>query len=76
MESEMLHYYAAQGMVSLFVIFYFIPTIVAAIRDVKALGQVTVVNLFLGWTFIGWVVALTMAYREKKEKLNENRADK
>src|SRR5215831_7041668 len=42
---------------------YFIPTIVAFIRKVPNMGSVVVINLFLGWTFIGWVVALAMAAR-------------
>ena len=42
---------------------YWFPTIMAFMRHVPARGQVLVVNLFLGWTFIGWVVALVMALR-------------
>jgi len=42
---------------------YFIPTIVGAIRKVPNIGSVAVVNFFLGWTFIGWVVALAMSAR-------------
>jgi Superinfection immunity protein len=45
------------------VAFYFIPTIVGAIRQVPNIGSVIVINFFLGWTFIGWVVALAMAAR-------------
>jgi len=40
---------------------YFLPTIVAANRHHHNLGAIAVVNIFLGWTFIGWVVALAMA---------------
>jgi Superinfection immunity protein len=40
---------------------YWIPTIVAAGRHTRNLGSVVVVNLFAGWTFVGWVVALAMA---------------
>ena len=29
----------------------------------RARARSSVVNLFLGWTFIGWVVALAMAAR-------------
>jgi T4 superinfection immunity protein len=39
---------------------YFVPTLVAVSRS-KRVGPVIVVNLFLGWTLIGWVVALAMA---------------
>jgi hypothetical protein len=42
---------------------YFLPTIIAGIRKVPNLGSVLVVNFFLGWTFIAWVVALAMAAR-------------
>jgi hypothetical protein len=40
---------------------YFLPTVIAAVRNAKHLGAVIVVNVFLGWTFIGWVVALAIA---------------
>jgi len=42
---------------------YFAPTIIAMIRSVPNRWSVAVVNFFLGWTFIGWVVALAMAAR-------------
>ncbi len=47
---------------------YFLPTIVAASRHVTNVGSVAVINLFLGWTFIGWVVALAMAARSAKTR--------
>jgi len=40
---------------------YFTPTIVAAIRHKRNLVAILVLNLFLGWTFIGWIVALIWA---------------
>jgi hypothetical protein len=49
----------AGGVVGL--VLYFLPTMIAWYRDSPVAGSVTVVNLFLGWTFIGWVVALAMA---------------
>ncbi|MFD7431959.1 superinfection immunity protein [Streptomyces sp. NPDC059818] len=42
---------------------YFVPTIVAFTRGVPNKGSVLVVNLFLGWTLVGWVVSLAMAAR-------------
>lgn len=45
---------------------YFLPTIVAVARKVTHQGSVVVINLFLGWTFIGWVVALAMACRTNR----------
>lgn len=47
----------------LIVAVYFLPTIVAVARKVSSVGSIVVVNLFLGWTLIGWVVALAMAAR-------------
>jgi hypothetical protein len=44
---------------------YFVPTIVAMIRGVPNTGSVAVINIFLGWTFLGWVVALAMAMRSR-----------
>jgi hypothetical protein len=42
---------------------YFLPTVVAFSRRVVNRGSVAVINVFLGWTFIGWVIALAMALR-------------
>ncbi len=42
---------------------YFVPTIIAYIRKVPNIGSVVVINLFLGWTLLGWIVALAMAAR-------------
>jgi hypothetical protein len=44
---------------------YFLPTIVAIARKVPNMGVVIVINFFLGWTVIGWIVALAMAVRSK-----------
>jgi hypothetical protein len=55
--------------VELFFVFlfvsYFVPSIVAVARKMPNKGSTIVVNLFLGWTFIGWVVALAMACGRK-----------
>lgn len=40
---------------------YFVPTIVAVTRHHHQTGSIVVINLLLGWTFIGWGVALAMA---------------
>ena len=40
---------------------YFVPTIIAGLRGIPNALSVFVVNLFLGWSFLGWVVALAMA---------------
>ena len=40
---------------------YFIPTIVALMRDHPSKGGIIVLNVLLGWTLIGWVVSLAWA---------------
>ena len=42
---------------------YWVPAIVAKRRHVPNFGSVFVVNLFAGWSVIGWVIALAMAVR-------------
>lgn len=46
---------------------YWLPSIVGRHRGVPNLGSVAVINLFLGWTLIGWVVAMAMASRSIPE---------
>ncbi|ALA11962.1 hypothetical protein SEA_TASP14_72 [Mycobacterium phage Tasp14] len=50
----------------LFIGVYLLPTLVATVRKSHLLGPVTVVNLLLGWTFIGWVAALAMAVKDSR----------
>jgi len=44
---------------------YMLPWAIAAIRDVPH-GAVFWVNLLLGWTLVGWVVALVMSLRRQR----------
>lgn len=44
------------------VLFYFIPTAVAQYRKSSNLTTVAVVNLLFGWTVIGWIVAIILAF--------------
>lgn len=37
--------------------FYFLPAVVAIVRKHHQIGPIIIVNLLLGWTFLGWVVA-------------------
>jgi Superinfection immunity protein len=41
--------------------FYLLPWAISATRSRTNVGTTALVNLFLGWTLIGWVVALVMA---------------
>jgi hypothetical protein len=40
---------------------YFLPTVVALLRDGKGMGGIIDVKIFLGWTLLGWVGALAWA---------------
>ncbi len=50
------------SLVTLFgVIPYMVPTVVAAVRDHERKTSIFWLNLLLGWTIIGWIVALVWA---------------
>ncbi len=40
---------------------YFLPAIIAAARHTHNATGILVLNLLLGWTVVGWFVALLMA---------------
>lgn len=44
-------------------VLYFLPAILAFARNKRDLVSILLLNLFLGWTFIGWVVALVWAIK-------------
>lgn len=48
------------GIVIVFLVLfaYFLPSVMAVSNKKKNKGSIIVVNTFLGWTLIGWVVAL------------------
>jgi hypothetical protein len=50
--------------------FYFAPTVVAHYRRHDNAVAVFVLNLFLGWTFVGWVAALVWAFLAKPAPVN------
>jgi hypothetical protein len=40
---------------------YILPTIIALVKKKQNTAAIALVNLLLGWSFIGWVVALVWA---------------
>ncbi len=46
---------------------HFLPTIVAALRRSRNVVGIFLLNLFLGWTVIGWIVALIWAMTSERE---------
>ena len=47
---------------------YFLPWLVAVRRDSDKVYPVAVINLFFGWSLVGWVVALAVALWPKEEE--------
>jgi Superinfection immunity protein len=55
-------------------IFYFLPSIVALARSKRNTLPIFLLNLFLGWTLVGWVVALAGCGKTVERGLNEKSA--
>lgn len=60
--------FTAYVVIGLSVGLYFAPAIVALNRKVANKWSVLVINALLGWTLIGWAVALAMAVRDRPAK--------
>ena len=41
---------------------YFLPALVAEARKHPQKASITCLNLFLGWTLLGWVIAIVWAF--------------
>lgn len=48
------------------IVMYFFPFVVAVLRGHQNSCSILVLNLFLGWTLVGWVVSLAMAVSPRK----------
>ena len=48
-----------------FATIYFFPTVIAAVRGHREVFAILVLNTFLGWTYLGWVMALVWASLSK-----------
>jgi hypothetical protein len=40
---------------------YFVPSIIALVKKKRNMAAIILVNVFLGWSVIGWIVALVWA---------------
>lgn len=45
-----------------FGVLYFLPTIIAVLRDVKGAIGVAILNFFFGWTIVGWLIPQLIAF--------------
>ena len=46
---------------------YFVPTIIAIARRVRNITAIVLLNIFAGWTFIGWVIALVWSIIDQQQ---------
>lgn len=46
-------------------LFYFVPALIARQRQHPNQEAIVVLNLFGGWTGLGWIIALVWAYTKK-----------
>ena len=50
---------------------YFVPVIVAYIRKHNNIIPITIMTIFIGWTFIGWLAALLWALNSDVQEEND-----
>jgi hypothetical protein len=51
------------GACALLSVGYMVPSLIGVVRHGDAASRIVGVNVFLGWTFIGWIWAFVMACR-------------
>ena len=44
-------------------VMYFLPTLIAVVREKRDKLAIFLLNFFLGWSVIGWVIALVWALK-------------
>ena len=49
-------------MVIITVAIYILPTLLAWKRQSSRRWRITLINLLLGWTLVGWIVAMVMTF--------------
>lgn len=57
------------------VVAYFLPTIVAGSRGRDGQVLIGVLNLFLGWTVLGWIVLLVIAFTGESQSTKNQREE-
>ena len=45
---------------------YLLPSICAFVRGHPSKAAILILNIFLGWTFIGWIVSLVWAFTDTR----------
>jgi hypothetical protein len=65
----------AAAAILVFVVIYFVPVIVANVRHHRNENAIGMLNLLLGWTGLGWVIALIWASTDNCEPKVRTYAD-
>lgn len=50
------------GPTIMLLVLYFLPVVCAASRNHRAVASIFIVNLFFGWTILGWVLCLAWGF--------------
>jgi hypothetical protein len=53
-------------LITFVVALYFIPSIIAFVRDAKNKAAIIVLNILTGWTLLGWLIALIWSLAAEK----------
>ena len=53
-------------------VLYFLPTIIAWLRDHYNRLAIFALNLLLGWTLVGWIVSLVWSFTNPPPRSDEN----
>ncbi|PLP99453.1 superinfection immunity protein [Cupriavidus pauculus] len=56
-----------QVLVAVLVVVYFVPSVVATLRQHRHLAAIVALNILLGWTFLGWTVSLVWALMNQQK---------
>ena len=54
------------ALITILSLFYFLPFAIAFYKKRVNTGAIFALNLFLGWTLIGWVISLVWALKDER----------
>ena len=77
MESIVLFIFFLLIAVVLFMVFislaiYFVPVVIAYVRKHNNFVAICILNVFAGWTFLGWLAALLWSLNSDVEKYSDD----
>jgi len=61
--SSLVSLVVVTGLTGMSLAVYLLPVLVGWSRGAPDIGAIAVINILLGWTLLGWVLALAMAFR-------------